>query len=152
MREDSSSPARLWTSRALRWVLGILFIWAGSLKIIDAPGFAEALSYYRLLPMPGINWTAIFLPWLEVVCGVALITGVCDRGAAAWLAMMLVVFIAALGYSIHRGLDISCGCFGLNESGKKVGFFEIGRNLLLLAAAVAVFLLGKQPSVNHEPK
>lgn len=152
MNDATRSPVRLWITRVLRWVLGVLFVWAGSLKIIDAAGFAESVSYYHLLPMAGVNWTAIFMPWLEVVCGVALITGVCDRGAAVLVALMLVVFIGALGYSIQRGLDINCGCFGLSESSKQVGYLDIGRNLLLLAAAVAVFFLAKQPPVKHTPQ
>lgn len=141
---------KIWTARLLRWALAVVFIWAGSLKILHAERFAEAVYYYHLLPMDLVNWVAIFMPWLEVVCGVALLTGVCARGAAALVIPMMIVFMAALGYSIYRGLDINCGCFGLSESGKRVGYLEIGRNLLLLAAAVGVLILEKP--VQTQPK
>ena len=34
------------------------------------------------------------------------------RWAKVWAAVLLILFIAVLGYGIWLGLDIDCGCFG----------------------------------------
>jgi len=138
---------KVWTERILRWALGILFLVAGAPKILHPDQFAEAVNNYHLLTMTGVNWMVIVLPWLEVICGIALLAGIAVRGAASLLVLLLVVFIIALASGIHRGLDISCGCFGTGESGKRVGYEEIVRDAAMLAAAVAVWVMSKSKTI-----
>ncbi|MEM8784149.1 MAG: MauE/DoxX family redox-associated membrane protein [Planctomycetota bacterium] len=93
-------------------VVAVVFVVAGSGKAIDPAGFAEAIERYALLPGGWVPWVAFYLPWLEIVAGLALVW-TRTRGAAAWLiAGMLVVMTGALGSAWWRGLDITCGCFG----------------------------------------
>jgi putative oxidoreductase len=58
------------------------------------------------------------------------------RAAAVAIVLMMVVFTIAAFTALARGIDISCGCFGA-ESGR-VDALTIVRDLVLLAAAVAV--------------
>ena len=141
---------KLWTEHVLRWGLGIIFLWAAltpnaptTSKIWDPAAFAEEVSYYHMLPMWGVNWMAIFLPWLELVCAVALLTGIGRRGANVLVILMLVVFTYAIGHAVHEGRDISCGCFGHGEAAEHVGYVAIGRDALMLAAAAGVWVLNK---------
>jgi len=146
LADGTPVPARdwkVWTERVLRWALAILFLVAGAPKILHADQFAEAVNNYHLLSMTGVNWMVIVLPWLEVVCALALLGGIAVRGAAFLLVVLLVVFIIAIASGIHRGLDISCGCFGMGESGKRVGYEEIVRDAAMLAAAIAVWVMSR---------
>lgn len=52
-----------------RWVLGLLFIYAGVQKIIDPYGFAKTIYGYGILPGDLVNITGIVLPWVEVMAG-----------------------------------------------------------------------------------
>ncbi len=137
---------KIWTERGLRWALGVLFLVAGLPKIIHPDLFAESVNNYHLLSTAAVNWLVIVLPWLEVLCALALLAGIAVRGAAALLVLMLCVFTLAIISGLARGLDISCGCFGTGASGKRIGYEEVVRDGVMLVAAAAVFLWNKQCS------
>ena len=118
----------------VRWVVGGVFVFAGALKIFDPASFAVDAGNYRLLPHEWINLVAIVLPWIEFVAGIMLIIGVWIRASALTITVMMVVFLAAIGQALARGLDIRCGCFGTVEAGK-VGVVELARDGVLLLMA-----------------
>jgi len=93
-----------------------MYIYASFYKIIEPATFAKSIWYYHMVPGDLINLVALILPWLELICGLALIVGVFYRGAVLWANLMLVMFIIALTSTIVRGLDIDCGCFKAGAS------------------------------------
>lgn len=101
---------------ASRIIVGGILIYASIYKIMDPAQFAKTIWYYHLVPGSLINFEAIFLPWLEFVCGLALIAGFWYRGAVLWSNILMVIFIAALASTIARGIDIDCGCFKSGSS------------------------------------
>jgi len=102
-----------WLSILVRIALGIIFIIAAWPKIYDPPSFAHMIWNYKILPSSWINPMAIVLPWLEMVCGLALVAGIHRRGAALLVTGMLLVFIAALLTDIVRDIPVNCGCFSV---------------------------------------
>ena len=85
------------------------------------------------------NLVAVALPWVELVAGALLITGVWRREAAAVTAVLLAIFVAAVASTLARGIDIqNCGCFALDASGRAAGWKLIAGDLALLAAALVV--------------
>ena len=97
---------------ALRFLTGGLFAVAGALKALDPARFAADIDHYRLLPYFAVAPLALYFPWLEIVCGLAMITGAARRSALLLLFALIVVFTAAVAAAWARGLDITCGCFG----------------------------------------
>ena len=95
----------------LRFVLGQIFILAAFNKILDPASFADVVTNYAILPGFLVAPVAVLLPWLEFVCGVALVANRLTRGAALVIFLLLTTFLSGLGYNLFRGLDISCGCF-----------------------------------------
>jgi hypothetical protein len=75
------------------------------------------------------------LPVAEIGCGAAVIAGF--RWAGAVAAMLLFAFTAVLAVRLRHHDAAPCGCFG-EVSTRPVSPLSIGRNLLLLAAAVVV--------------
>ncbi|MFN8179116.1 MAG: MauE/DoxX family redox-associated membrane protein [bacterium] len=122
----------------LRVALGVLFIVAAWPKLVDPRGFSDAINHYRLLPVPLERVAALVLPALELVVGISLIVGILDAGASALALLMLVVFTAAVGVALARGLDITCGCFETDGKGPKVGLQKILENVAMLAVSVGV--------------
>ncbi len=116
----------------LRLVIGVTFVYASLDKIANPEGFAQAIFYYRMLPAVLLHPFALYLPWLELVAGLALILGVARRGSALLIALMTAMFIVAIMAALARGLDISCGCFD-TDSGHSVGADLLWRDALLLA-------------------
>jgi len=131
-----------WIERGARLLLGIVFIYAASGKIGDPADFAQAIANYQILPSGWINPTALFLPWLELVCGLGLITGICKQASALLVTLMLGVFTAALAYAAYRGLDIHCGCFSTEGGGTPRLWLDLARDLILLSLAAMVLYQG----------
>ncbi len=137
----SSPRHQLWlTSLDLvaRIFLGSVFLYASWGKILHPGEFAQAIANYQILPPLGINITAWLLPWIEVICGIGLITGLLLRGSALTAALLLAVFMGVLGFSLSRGLDVHCGCFSLDSGAASISLLDLARDALLLAIAVLV--------------
>ena len=121
----------------LRFLLGALFLWAGIAKGLDPAGFLEVISGYRLLPHPAAAALAFYLPFLEILCAAALLTGKWTEGASRLLLALMALFIGALLSAWARGLDVRCGCFGL--SGGKTDYpLWLARDLLLMGLLAAI--------------
>ena len=94
------------------WALGLVFVAAALPKIADPPGFAKAIWAYQLVPAVLLNPMALVLPWLELLCGLALCLGPWRRAAAAWVSLLLLAFGLALTIDLARHQPVDCGCFG----------------------------------------
>lgn len=95
-----------------RLILGGTFVYAASFKILDPAGFVADIGHYRLLPYPLTVALGIYLPWLELLCGTALLIRRLEQGALLILTGLCCLFAIALASAWFRGLDINCGCFG----------------------------------------
>ena len=121
-------------SLILRLLVGGAFVVAGALKVLQPATFAADIGNYRLLPHGAINLLAITLPWIEVAAGALLVLGFWRRASAVVIAVMLIIFLGAIGQALARGLDVRCGCFGTVEA-RKVSVLALGQDITLLAMA-----------------
>ena len=124
----------------LRLLLGAVFVWAGTVKILDSHDFLVSLYSYEIeLPETFLRLVAVILPWIEVICGLVVILGIWQDAGLDLISLLLVIFILATGQAWVRGLEISCGCFGSRVEETtflgSVGFAFL-RNLALLFFAV----------------
>jgi len=95
-----------------------------------------------------LNFTAVTMPWIEVLCGVLLIAGVAVRGAAGVLFALLVMFTVMIilrGVNILGAKDIAfcaikfnCGCGG----GDVFICSKIVENVMLTLLALLCLLSG----------
>ena len=121
----------------IRLALGLTFVSAGTLKILDPAGFASAVANYRLLPHELINIFAILLPWVELVAGLCVLSGIWLRPAALVLGVMTGVFVLAVASALARGLNIECGCFG-KIGGGQIGLQNLAISLVLFCLAAVL--------------
>lgn len=113
---------------------GALFLWSGIAKIKDPISFAESIRNYRIVGDPIAPALAHFLPWLEVFASFAVMWERMRRGAAMLLTGMLVVFTLGILSAWMRGLDITCGCFGGEET---INYpVKLAQNFGLIAAGI----------------
>ena len=132
-------PSRdiLWRIVAL--IIGGIFIYAGVIKAMDPVAFANDIDNYKILPWPLVVRLAFYLPWLELLCGLALILRFFYRGGLFILTGLTFVFIAASVIAKVRGLDITCGCFG--HASKNWNFSgHLALDLAILAALSALWI------------
>jgi uncharacterized membrane protein YphA (DoxX/SURF4 family) len=96
----------------LRLGLGGVFIYAGVMKLRDLEQFFLDVHHFDLTPWNVSMGLAMFLPWLEIAAGAALIGRRLYHGAIALCGGMSAVFLVAIASAWMRGLDLTCGCFG----------------------------------------
>ncbi|MDR3672352.1 MAG: MauE/DoxX family redox-associated membrane protein [Holophaga sp.] len=137
-----------WLTVRAQIALGAVFVAAALPKLADPPGFAEALWNHQLAPAWLVHPAALTLPWLELLCGLALCLGVWTRAAAGWLTALLLVFVTALSINLARHHPVDCGCFQTQTSARsadqRVGDMRwaILRDLGLLALAAQILAAG----------
>ncbi len=123
-----------------RLILGGTFVVAAVLKIKDPPAFVAAVEHYRLLPYPLALAMGIYLPWLELLCGTAVLIRRLEQGALLILTSLCLLFCVALATAWFRGLDIDCGCFGHAIVSSSLSL-ALARSLTL--GLVALYLLNR---------
>jgi uncharacterized membrane protein YphA (DoxX/SURF4 family) len=124
----------------LRIILGIVFIYASAGKLFNAEDFAKAILRYEFLPLYFVNLMAIIMPWVEFFTGVLLIIGIFKKASSIIASISLIVFLIALTSAFARGLDISCGCFSLEETSSKGDIiYRIIEDIFMLAGAIVVY-------------
>jgi uncharacterized membrane protein YphA (DoxX/SURF4 family) len=123
----------------LRVVLGAIFIVAGASKVGNANMFAAQIAGFRILPQVVIAPLALGLPFLELLLGGYLVLGLFTR-ASAWVAVVLLaLFDGAIASAVVRGLTVSCGCFGPNDT-TVTTWSEVARDAVFVLLAVVVAL------------
>ena len=109
-----------WLTVRVQIALGVIFVAASLPKIVDPPSFAHMIYNYKILPWALINPMALIMPWIELLCGLALILGIWKGTARTIIAALLLTFIAAIGINLARGNAIDCGCFDVSAANKTV--------------------------------
>jgi len=124
----------------VRVIVAVVFLYAGFSKAGDPADFALAIDRYRAVPHEVAVITALFLPWLEITCAIALFFKVLRAGATALLTACSAVFVIMIAVALARGLDISCGCFGGDgdATGHASLIFSLARALVLTAACAGM--------------
>ncbi len=117
-RLDSTSRAAtgifsVWPYRAVRIILGAVFIWAGFAKLMNPGEFADLISVYHLVPDRFLAPAAYGLPALEVIAGAGLLFDV--RFSLGAVTAMILLFMAVLWFGMLKGLNVDCGCFSRAE-------------------------------------
>lgn len=94
-----------WSGVAVRWGVGLLFIYMGLSKALDPVDFLKLVRQYDL-PVTSFLLNAISgaLPWFETFCGILLLLGVCVRGTSLVILAMLAPFTILV---IDRALEVA---------------------------------------------
>lgn len=150
-----SAGASPWPRRlglAACWILAAVFLLAAWPKVTHPHAFAESIYRYHLLDHDWINVQAVYLPWLELVCALALLAAPrLRRGALLLVLLMLIMFTTAIAINVYRGVDIDCGCFSVSHTGSRIGWWNLARNAALLALVGVGWRWGTRPVPQGAP-
>ncbi|MCI0420139.1 MAG: DoxX family protein [Acidobacteria bacterium] len=128
----------------LRFLLGLVFLYASVGKIFNPKGFAENLMAYQIFDSPQLlKHIAVTLPWVEWFCGIFLVLGVFVRSVSALTTLLLFLFLVGMVSALWRGLEIHCGCFGSAQ--ETVGAFSLLRDGVFFLMSLAVLLSPVDP-------
>jgi uncharacterized membrane protein YphA (DoxX/SURF4 family) len=151
----------------LRLGLGGLFLFAAYQKLFASmfshQNFLEAIQAFRVLPAtPDWDWLLIgatyTIPWVELLCGLALVVGFWTRSAALVIGLLLMVFIAGIVSVTLRKWHADCSCFGqykllcgnkslpaamaIFRDAPPVGWCKVVEDSVMVLAAAAVWTWG----------
>ena len=129
-----------WFLSGLRWTLGLIFLYAGIVKLRAPQDFADSIASFQMLPTAVINSLALSLPCFELLTAVMLLLGWHPRAAALAVWIMTTVFAAAMLTALLRGLNVDCGCFGGGTPSRLKTWISLSRDLLLIAASAILYM------------
>jgi len=119
-----------------RVLVGVVFFYAGAVKLFDAVSFSESIMNYHLVTPPVALIAASVLPAIEVLVGLCLIFGVMRRGSIIISCCLCLVFIAALMSLVVRGINIDCGCFSTSGGSLSTPLYGVGKNIFLIGLSM----------------
>lgn len=134
--------------RILHFLFGGVFVYAGIMKVWNPMVFLDDVRSFALLPDPYAAMLAMFLPWLEIFAGLAVIVGVLRKAGLVVLNLSLLMFLGAIVIAWMRGTDIRCGCFGGSSDATSSYIELIIRDLVLLN--LGIWLAFQQRTKNKE--
>ncbi len=124
--------------RIMDLVVGGVFIYAGVVKALQPVRFASDIDNYKILLWTISVGLAFYLPWLEILCGLALILRRLYLGGLSILTALVLIFSGVTIAAKVRGLDITCGCFG--HASQNWSFSgHLALDLVILAALLALY-------------
>ena len=141
-RRINPSVVLPWVSTVVRVGLGVGWIVAGAVKVVDPAQSVVAVRAYELLPPVLEQLVGWALPYLEILLGLVLISGLFTRWAAAASFLLQLAFVIGLIQAWSRGLTIDCGCFssgGQVAEGQTTYPLDLARDTLFLAGAAWLF-------------
>jgi hypothetical protein len=103
---------RFWLEHILRCGIALLFLYAGGIKALHTQEFAYDVQSYQLTSWTCSILVAVYLPWLELCVGLAMLFRRLYLGALIVAGSLMSVFLGAILSAWWRKLDITCGCFG----------------------------------------
>ena len=127
-----------------RFILGAVFIYASLDKIANPISFSTNIDNYHISPIAINNLAALILPWVELIIGLSLISGVFLDGASILTIALLVFFIFIITQAYMRGISLNCGCFktaidpGLGDL-KQEMLWRIFEDIIFLGLAIIVY-------------
>ena len=131
-------------ARGSRLALALVFLAAAPQKIMAPAEFAASVASYLILPDVLINFTALTLPWLEMIVAILLVCRAWT-GPALFLAnAMLAVFLAAVVSAYFRGIDLNCGCFSSAPAASDDMVFYIVRDIVFVVIGLTAAWLHRR--------
>ncbi len=100
----------------------VLFVESSAAHLANPYAFLSAVYSYKMVsPTVGLFIAAV-LPFFQAVIAACLLFRVFPPAAYAAAGLLFLVFGSAQASVLYRGLNISCGCFGVAENNPVTGY------------------------------
>ncbi|WP_373071746.1 BT_3928 family protein [Zeaxanthinibacter enoshimensis] len=130
---------------AARWIVGILFVFSGLIKLNDPVGFSFKLEEYFSPAVLDLDFLtpyalaiSLFVVILEVLLGVMLLVGFRVKFTVWSLLLMIIFFTFLTFYSAYYNKVTDCGCFG--DAIKLTPWESFTKDIILLVLIVFLFV------------
>lgn len=124
---------RKWVIISLRLGFGFMLVFASIDKMMHPIAFAGAVENYRVIGETLAVFVAVWIPYLEILVGLLLISGIWLNAAVLWNGCLMTIFFVMVLQAYFRHLDIACGCFSVGEEGN-IHWWKLIENFCLMVA------------------
>ena len=130
-------------TQLFRFIVGLVFIYSGYVKLIDPLGSEyKFVEYFEVLHLdfliPFAFPFAVFLIMVETMLGVMLLVGFKSKLTTWSLFLLILLFLFLTFYSAYTGKVTDCGCFG--DAVKLTAWETFYKNVVLI---ILIFWLFK---------
>lgn len=80
---------------------------------MDLGAFSKTIQAFAILPGSMVFPAAVVIVLFELVFGIGIVLDI--RFSLEGVLILVLGFIAVIGYALHMGYDIDCGCFGPDD-------------------------------------
>jgi len=144
-----------WTGTGAGIILGIILIIAGLGKLLYQAEFLAVILPGSFLSETQARLIAEWLPWLELIFGLLLFTGVAARLMAVLACLLIATFMAYNSWLIRHGQGYEpCGCLGIVERWTQGELSTVGSlylDVVMLAFALIVLFCYQRSFFNPSP-
>ena|GEM_PF-1017403 len=133
------------------WILGVAFLLAGFPHWSNSYYFLGSIYAYKLVD-PGVGQIAAMgMPIIQLVLALCFLTRTFLDAAHTATLFFLIGFATIQTSAYIRGLDISCGCFGPQNS-STIGWFSLSivYGLLLISLIRNAMFVFSQPATTSQ--
>ena len=135
--------------RSLNWfaisagiILGLIFLAAGLGKLLNPMESSVIFVFPEFLPNVLDRFIYRWLPYVEIIIGVLLITGIIARLTASLALVLTLGLIASNSIMLVQGLgDKPCGCFGEAERWVQLRLSVTGALYIDIAMLILGFMV-----------
>jgi len=124
-------------------LIGVLFLFSGTIKIFNLILFQETIELYNIFPQYSTLFT-VLIPGVEIVAGIFLIIGIFRKVAIYTLIPLLLIFIIAIWVNLREGFIFNCGCFGPLNILSEISWRKIIFNIVLLLCLFFILFKDKK--------
>jgi len=123
---------------ALEWagaaLLCLVFLAASIYKVADPDAFSKVILGYQVVPAAFVGWVALFMPWVEISMGLAILIPKARNAALLMAAGLLILFASLTGWNLLHGVEVPCGCF--SNAGGAATWWSVARNVMLASVGM----------------
>ena len=128
-------------SLVLRIFIGIISIKASIWKIVTPKIWLENLAAYEIIPFELVNFFAVVIPSVELICGIFLIIGLRTRAAAAFYGLFILLITMGITVNLLRKRQINCGCF--SPTGEPISLWKVFKNIFEVIILAQIFFFDR---------
>lgn len=134
---------RYWIGIGASLILGVIFTIAGLGKLLHPGEPFQLFSFPDYLAPALAKVVFIWLPYLELIVGLLLISGIATKLVNTFATVLIAGFITNNVWLLSQGLgDKPCGCFGIAERMAQARLSVLGSlyiDIIMLALVIVIF-------------
>lgn len=121
-----------------RFLIGVLFLYSGLSKVVRWDAFYLIVRKFMMVPRRLASLISALLPILETSAAICILLHLGVSMAASLLLLLLMLFSMAIATNLLAGkADITCGCFGLNDT-STLSWWLLVRNMGFMLLVMGV--------------